>query len=239
MPFMNLFLTRYRVSSLRTLEFWVDNINIDFLYPILSQDSSLLAELMKSLASHLQPAHYQFGLLTLRLLGKLGGKNRSFLQDPVDFEHSAFSDAYPETAGCKILRIRFGELEYPLPINLAVSILKSIPANQRRSKELSPSHANLNDEGSFKKFCHEVHLESFDLDAYNSDVSLEVIKTLVISAFDVLRSGISTIVYIHSSAIEDVTDLSTPGNLSEMYFHTVIERSHVNKELFLLLEGLF
>ena len=37
--------------------------------------------LMRSLSRHLQPAPYPYGLLTLRLLGKLGGKNREFLRD--------------------------------------------------------------------------------------------------------------------------------------------------------------
>ena len=36
------------------------------------------------LSSHLRPAPYPYGLLTLRLLGKLGGKNRCFLREPLD-----------------------------------------------------------------------------------------------------------------------------------------------------------
>ena len=70
-------------SSLRTLEFWVDNLNPDFLYPILAQDTSVFTDLMASLSMHLKPAPYPYGLLTLRLLGKLGGKNRQFLREPM------------------------------------------------------------------------------------------------------------------------------------------------------------
>jgi hypothetical protein len=33
---------------------------------------------------HLRPAPYPYGLLTLRLLGKLGGKNRKVLREPID-----------------------------------------------------------------------------------------------------------------------------------------------------------
>eukprot|EP00557_Chaetoceros_sp_GSL56_P001585 CAMPEP_0176500498 /NCGR_PEP_ID=MMETSP0200_2-20121128/13588_1 /TAXON_ID=947934 /ORGANISM="Chaetoceros sp., Strain GSL56" /LENGTH=4498 /DNA_ID=CAMNT_0017899179 /DNA_START=1114 /DNA_END=14610 /DNA_ORIENTATION=+ len=69
--------------GLRTLEFWVDNLNADFLFPILSKDEELFADLMSTLSTHLQPAPYQYGLLTLRLLGKLGGRNRTFLQSPM------------------------------------------------------------------------------------------------------------------------------------------------------------
>lgn len=39
---------------------------------------------MTALSSHLRPAPYPYGLLTLRLLGKLGGKNRCFLREPLD-----------------------------------------------------------------------------------------------------------------------------------------------------------
>ena len=39
---------------------------------------------MISLTNHLRPAPYPYGLLTLRLLGKLGGKNRRFLQEPMN-----------------------------------------------------------------------------------------------------------------------------------------------------------
>ena len=40
---------------------------------------------MISLTSHLRPAPYPYGLLTSRLLGKLGGKNRRFLRNPTSF----------------------------------------------------------------------------------------------------------------------------------------------------------
>jgi hypothetical protein len=65
-------LTLYRVR-LRTLEFWVDNLNPLFLYPEMSKQSELFSTLMQSLSSHLRPAPYPYGLLTLRLLGKLSG----------------------------------------------------------------------------------------------------------------------------------------------------------------------
>jgi transformation/transcription domain-associated protein len=219
---------------LRTLEFWVDNLNIDFLYPILSQDSSLLAELMASLGGHLQPAPYQFGLLTLRLLGKLGGKSRCFLQEPMDLQHSAFSDAYPEGARGEIFKCRLGQFEYPLPIELAVSILKSIPANQRTFVELSACRVQFNDKESVKNFLQQIHLEAFDLDTYNSDVSGEVIKRVVISAFDILRSGLSSIVQVHSADIEAFTNLSDP----ETCLLGDIDSSHNNKMLSSILDGL-
>ena len=41
-------------------------------------------QLMQALSIHLRPAPYPYGLLTLRLLGKLGGKNRRVLREPID-----------------------------------------------------------------------------------------------------------------------------------------------------------
>ena len=76
----------FQTISLRTLEFWIDNLNFEFLFPILSQDSNLFSELMAALSNHLRPAPYHYGLLTSRILGKLGGKNRHFLQDPMNLD---------------------------------------------------------------------------------------------------------------------------------------------------------
>jgi transformation/transcription domain-associated protein len=65
------------------LEFWVDNLNPAFLYPILARQTSLCTDLLVGLTSHLRPAPYPYGLLALRLLGKLGGKNRRFLRNEI------------------------------------------------------------------------------------------------------------------------------------------------------------
>jgi len=41
---------------------------------------------MVALCSHLRPAPYPYGLISLRLLGKLGGNNRNFLREPITFD---------------------------------------------------------------------------------------------------------------------------------------------------------
>ena len=52
---------------------------------------------MKALSIHLRPAPYPYGLLTLRLLGKLGGKNRRVLREPIDIvDPSTFADKFNE-----------------------------------------------------------------------------------------------------------------------------------------------
>lgn len=63
-------LTQIALSVICAVEAWVDSFQLDYLYPILAQQRETLCELMLSLASHLRPAPYPYGLLCLRLLGK-------------------------------------------------------------------------------------------------------------------------------------------------------------------------
>jgi transformation/transcription domain-associated protein len=60
--------------GLRTLEFWIDSLHPDYLFPnVFAHRRESLCELMMALTSHLKPAPYPYGLLCMRLLGKLGG----------------------------------------------------------------------------------------------------------------------------------------------------------------------
>ncbi|KAF0701086.1 Aste57867_8383 [Aphanomyces stellatus] len=79
--------------GLRTLEYWVDNLNPDFLYPIMTSQERLLTEIIEALNTHLHPPPYPYGELTMRILGKIGGRNRQFITDslqlksaPMNFE---------------------------------------------------------------------------------------------------------------------------------------------------------
>ncbi|KAI4314757.1 hypothetical protein L6164_027634 [Bauhinia variegata] len=69
--------------GLRTLEFWVDSLNPDFLEPSMA---NVMSEVVLSLWSHLRPAPYSWGAKALQLLGKLGGRNRRFLKEPLALE---------------------------------------------------------------------------------------------------------------------------------------------------------
>ncbi|KAM6591803.1 hypothetical protein CsatA_014408 [Cannabis sativa] len=69
--------------GLRTLEFWVDSLNPDFLEPSMA---SVMSEVILALWSHLRPAPYPWGAKALQLLGKLGGRNRRFLREPLALE---------------------------------------------------------------------------------------------------------------------------------------------------------
>lgn len=69
--------------GLRTLEFWIDSLNPDFLEPSMA---SVMSEVNLALWSHLRPAPYLWGNKSLQLLGKLGGRNRRFLKEPLALE---------------------------------------------------------------------------------------------------------------------------------------------------------
>ncbi|KAJ8545743.1 hypothetical protein K7X08_018326 [Anisodus acutangulus] len=69
--------------GLRTLEFWIDSLNPDFLEPSMA---NVMSEVILALWSHLRPAPYPWGGKSLQLLGKLGGRNRRFLKEPLSLE---------------------------------------------------------------------------------------------------------------------------------------------------------
>lgn len=69
--------------GLRTLEFWVDSLNPDFLEPSMA---SVMSDVILALWSHLRPQPYPWGPKALQLLGKLGGRNRRFLKEPLALE---------------------------------------------------------------------------------------------------------------------------------------------------------
>ncbi|ORY74856.1 FAT domain-domain-containing protein, partial [Protomyces lactucae-debilis] len=70
-------------QGLRTLELCIDNLTQEFLDPILAP---VLEKLMKALWSHLKPLPYthQHSHAALRVLGKMGGRNRRF----IDADHA-------------------------------------------------------------------------------------------------------------------------------------------------------
>ncbi|XP_038988658.1 transformation/transcription domain-associated protein-like isoform X2 [Phoenix dactylifera] len=69
--------------GLQTLEFWIDSLNPDFLEPSMA---NVMSEVILALWSHLRPLPYPWGTRALQLLGKLGGRNRRFLKEPLTLE---------------------------------------------------------------------------------------------------------------------------------------------------------
>ncbi|KAJ5494893.1 hypothetical protein N7539_000009 [Penicillium diatomitis] len=78
-------------QGLRTLELCVDNLTADYLDPIMAP---IMDELMTALWDHLRPHPYNHfhAHTTMRILGKLGGRNRKFLNHPPELSFQQFSD---------------------------------------------------------------------------------------------------------------------------------------------------
>ncbi|KAI4146146.1 MAG: hypothetical protein L6R39_003563 [Caloplaca ligustica] len=78
-------------QGLRTLELCVDNLTAEYLDPIMGP---VIDELMTALWDHLRPnpySHYH-AHTTMRILGKLGGRNRKFLNGPPQLTHKPYAD---------------------------------------------------------------------------------------------------------------------------------------------------
>ncbi len=78
-------------QGLRTLELCVDNLNADYLDPIMAP---VIDELMAALWDHLKPNPYSHfhAHTTMRILGKLGGRNRRFLTGPPQVHYVPYAD---------------------------------------------------------------------------------------------------------------------------------------------------
>lgn len=77
--------------GLRTLEVWIDSLNPEFLEPAMSdvvhQLMSALWALLKPVSGHYATQGSKASLMSMQLLGKLGGRSRRFLKDPWPLEY--------------------------------------------------------------------------------------------------------------------------------------------------------
>ncbi|KAG2013625.1 atypical/PIKK/TRRAP protein kinase [Coprinopsis cinerea AmutBmut pab1-1] len=127
-------------QGLRTLELCIDNLTPDFLDPTLSV---VLRELMEALFSHLKPAPQSHHLAhtTIRILGKLGGRNRRLL-----FKEPALIYHHPSEPAKMVISFNGNEEKILLgPIcKLAITTLaKSPPADQMHAYSFLENCASL------------------------------------------------------------------------------------------------
>jgi hypothetical protein len=202
------------MTSLRTLEFWVDNLNPLFLYPEMCKHTILFSSLMQSLSRHLRPAPYPYGLLTLRLLGKLGGKNREFLREPLllchNYDNKRDDDpmlmvnySFPPSAGLSTVNKEVGDgnnLQIRLPLDRCLAILKMI-AIGRGSKlnlETSGSHETKIIDGTPTRveICWEdsarlwdEKLEDVDMTQYSEAVIAKTRESQAMACMNILRAA--------------------------------------------------
>lgn len=70
--------------GMKTLEYWVDSLNPEFLEPAMAE---VLPDLMAALHVQLSPLSHPSGSKALNLLGKLGGRNRRYLKEPIHLDY--------------------------------------------------------------------------------------------------------------------------------------------------------
>ena len=123
-------------QGLRTLELCVDNLTAEYLDPIMAP---VIDELMAALWDHLRPhpsSHYH-AHTTMRILGKLGGRNRKFLNRPPDLAFRPFADDQ-----CSI-DIRFAgsskDRSFPADLGVDLAIAKLMDSPKATSlKKVDP-----------------------------------------------------------------------------------------------------
>ncbi|KAK2732878.1 hypothetical protein FQN55_003885 [Onygenales sp. PD_40] len=113
-------------QGLRTLELCVDNLTAAYLDPIMAP---IVDELMTALWDHLRPNPYSHfhAHTTMRILGKLGGRNRKFLNHPPELSFEQYADDSP-SIDIKLIGAN-RERAFPLDIgiDLALGKLLEVP----------------------------------------------------------------------------------------------------------------
>ncbi|KAJ3117897.1 hypothetical protein HK100_000723, partial [Physocladia obscura] len=121
-------------QGLRTLELCIDNLTQDFLEPIMSP---VINELMEALWKHLRPLPYKWehSHTTLRILGKLGGRNRRLLRNRLMLEIDSHSH---RKQGIELL-FAFNQ-KFDKPQILALDPLVSVAMRIIEDPDCSPFH---------------------------------------------------------------------------------------------------
>ncbi|KAL2760646.1 hypothetical protein ACRALDRAFT_1073586 [Sodiomyces alcalophilus JCM 7366] len=131
-------------QGLRTLELCVDNLTADYLDPIMAP---VIDELMTALFDHLRPHPYSHfhAHTTMRILGKLGGRNRKYITGPQPLDFKDFADD-PTTFDVRLVGSKKDRaLPAELGIDLAIRKLMETP---RLSKG---NHHSRQHDGYYKK----------------------------------------------------------------------------------------
>lgn len=98
--------------GIKTLDFWIDNCDLEFLYPYLQPCSD---KLMRCLCSQLHPNKTEsLGSSALTVIGKLGGMNRLFLRERLNLPYKDLAEEslnlLVQFKGGNIVQVPFGRL---------------------------------------------------------------------------------------------------------------------------------
>lgn len=177
-------------QGLRTLELCVDNLTADYLDPIMAP---VIDELMTALFDHLRPNPYSHfhAHTTMRILGKLGGRNRRFMTGAPTLNFQQFADDLT-TFDLKLIG---SKKEKPFPveigIDLAIGKLMEVPkgAAAKKSDPYYKKQAlamvktqlklRLGADNLPEDFPRLVRLQAQDLLSKKSDADLSLFETPV------------------------------------------------------------
>ncbi|KAF2229771.1 hypothetical protein EV356DRAFT_580549 [Viridothelium virens] len=134
--------TELVAQGLRTLELCVDNLTADYLDPIMAP---VIDELMAALWRHLRPAPYTHfhAHTTMRILGKLGGRNRKFLNRPPPLDYKEYADDECSIDIKMIGSTRDRAMPVRMGIDVAIEKLSDMtkPASAKQSDLFYKRHA--------------------------------------------------------------------------------------------------
>lgn len=127
-------------QGLRTLELCVDNLTADYLDPIMAP---VIDELMTALFDHLRPHPYNHfhAHTTMRILGKLGGRNRKFMTGAVPLTYQSFADD-PSSFDMRLIGSK-RDRAFPADIGIDMAVAKLMegpPKNVKNQNKTSEEY---------------------------------------------------------------------------------------------------
>eukprot|EP00980_Cylindrotheca_fusiformis_P015839 scaffold4637_cov128-Cylindrotheca_fusiformis.AAC.10 len=189
---------------------------------------------MKALSLHLRPAPYPYGLLTLRLLGKLGGKNRRVLRDPMDITDPERIKESIHPLGFEVTWSRIestadqsSEMEVDgdnpqsfqmeIPIEECVQILKRIamrPKLESENARQEPEDES-NEEITWKESQElwNVDIQKTNLLPFCCEVIDETNRNQVDAALAVLRGALTQIITVENFNVEAIDIAGESGTV--------------------------
>lgn len=215
----------------------MDNLNPEFLFPELSKQNHLFVRLMKALSMHLRPAPYPYGLLTLRLLGKLGGKNRRVLRDPIDISDPASIKEHMQHLGIECTWSRLDSsaeqssdmeidgdatpqsFSIQIPIEECVQILKRIALCPKCEATKAPQESEDGSSGpvTWKESNRlwDVDFQKTDLFPFCVDVIDETKRSQVEAAMTVLRAALTKMVTVEKFNVEEISIIGETDTIED------------------------
>ena len=179
---------------------------------------------MVALSNHLRPAPYHYGLLTSRILGKLGGKNRYALQEPMNLDiENTMHHRSPLNMKCSWASVQNGtnaideasekeedfvKFMLPLPLEQAVKVLEMITSVPRPSVTRAKIDKTTDDLNNlWDSFSTHFKVEELDMKEFENDLIGKIEARQAHSAFIVIRSALSAVIDLSGENATDAESL--------------------------------